>query len=868
MKNKGTIRDIVDKELCTGCGTCIAICPKGAINLIINERIGIYVPKINEEKCNKCGICIKVCPGYEVNFKQLNLEIFGKEPKDTLIGNYLKCYLGHTSNYHIRINSASGGLVTQLLIFSLEKEIIDGALVTRMKKDNRLEPEPFIARTKEEIIEASKSKYCPVPANIALKEILNSKEGKKFSVVGLPCHIHGIRKAEMVNKKLREKIVLHLGIFCSHTDSFRSTKFLLHKLGIEKGQIKKITYRGEGWPGKIKIDLINGEERYIPHLSPISLFMHSFFFTPFRCLLCNDLTSELSDISFGDAWLPEIMAKEHEGKSIVISRSKKGEELLNLAKSERYIELTPIDLEKVIQSQRTFLHFKKMNLKERIKLRRFFGKKSPKISMHKKKISTYNKFVALLSLIYSHLGSKFYFLLKHIPFKILRMYSSTLNFLYSSVIEDDFSNLIRDKKGLNILILHAHWNNRGDEAAIRAMINSLRSKLSIKNMKIMISSKNLTYFPYRDIELMDLFPSRESKGKISSILSFGMDIFLTLITFGKLAFTNQGKKFLSAVYNADVVIHAPGGPSIGDLYAGKYGLGEICYLYRLLIPILNGKPVFFYAPSMGPFSGKLLNLLRKFILKRASAIILREQVSSKYLKEHLGLDSYVTLDSSFQNDINKDNLNRYSNIFKILNIIENEKVVGMTITDLKWHPIYKNNIELRKKIITSLLEINKYLINKGYVILLIPQIYGEEEKEIHLLEYIRRLNEDKIFILPLNIDSYAQQVIISKLFCVIGMRYHPNIFASKGNVPSIAISYEHKTDGFMEKLERKDLLINVEDINKYKIIDKFKYLEKNYNTIKEQIKNRSPQLKEESKKTTDIIIKKLKKLEIIKNSRE
>ena len=35
-----------------------------------------------------------------------------------------------------------------------------------MKKDNPLEPEPFIARTREEIIEASKSKYCPVPANI------------------------------------------------------------------------------------------------------------------------------------------------------------------------------------------------------------------------------------------------------------------------------------------------------------------------------------------------------------------------------------------------------------------------------------------------------------------------------------------------------------------------------------------------------------------------------------------------------------------------------------------------------------------------------------------------------------------------------
>ena len=268
---------------------------------------------------------------------------------------------------------------------------------------------------------------------------------------------------------------------------------------------------------------------------------------------------------------------------------------------------------------------------------------------------------------------------------------------------------------------------------------------------------------------------------------------------------------------------------------------------------------------MGPFSGKLQNFFRKFILKRASDIILREQVSSKYLKEHLGLDSHVTLDSAFQNDINKDYLKRYSNISNILNIFKNEILIGMTITDLKWHPIYKNNIVLRNKIINSLLEITKYLIKKGYVILLIPQLFGEEEKETHLLNYIRRLNKDKIFILPSNVDSYAQQVIISKLFCVIGMRYHPNIFASKGNIPSIAISYEHKIDGFMEKLERLDLLIKIEEINHIKIIDKFKYLEKNYSKIKEQLKKRTPQLKEESQKTTDIIIKKLKKLDIIKS---
>lgn len=411
-------------------------------------------------------------------------------------------------------------------------------------------------------------------------------------------------------------------------------------------------------------------------------------------------------------------------------------------------------------------------------------------------------------------------------------------------------------KGLNILIINAHWNNRGDEAAIRAMIDSFRSNLPINNMKIMMISQNVTQFPYADIELVDLYPSY--KKKISSILAYGADLFLTLFTFGNIAFTKQGKEYIRAVNDTDVVIHAPGGPSIGDLYCGKYCHIETSYLHRLLIPILKSKPIFFYAPSMGPFSGILRNNIRKFVLKRANGLIVREEISSKYLKEQLGLDSYVTIDSALQNDIQGDYINKYDNISEILDIIENEKVVGMTITDLKWHPVYRSYNGLHEKIMHALSDLISHLIDKGYVLLLIPQLFGEQEdREKPLLEHLHRINEEKIFIFPSNVDSYGQQAIISKLFCIIGMRYHPNIFAAKGNVPSICIYYEHKAKGFMEKLGLRNLVINVEDISASRIIEKFTYLEGNYNQIKEGIKKRIPQLKELSNTTTEIIIRNL-----------
>ena len=403
---KLTIGEVVKGDLCTGCGTCVSLCPNGAIELVIDCKKGIYVPKSNEEKCNNCGICYKVCPGHSVDFKDLNLEIFGKEPDDILIGNYTNCYIGHANDHGIRYNSAAGGLVTQLLIFALEEGIIDGALVTRMKKSNPLEPEPFIARTREEIIESSKSKYCPVPANLALKEIF--KEEGKFAVVGLPCHIHGIRKAEMINEKLKEKIVLHLGILCSINRNFLGTEYLLQKFNIKKEDVAKLDYRGEGWMGSMSVTLKNGSKKLSPYLVYWTHILRSYF-VPIRCTLCSDQSCELADISFGDIWLPEFR-DDKIGTSVIISRNKIGEQILQNAVLKRKIELINIDRNKVVESQKYSLFFKKSSLNARIFLFKIFGKSTPFYNqeLSKQKFGAYAYLHSILIYLQIYISSKRY----------------------------------------------------------------------------------------------------------------------------------------------------------------------------------------------------------------------------------------------------------------------------------------------------------------------------------------------------------------------------------------------------------------------------------------------------------------------------
>ena len=330
MKNATSVVPVVEAGLCTGCGTCAGICPRNALAMTLDEGQGLYLPALDRERCNDCGLCLEVCPGHAVDFRQLNRCVFGKELDDVALGSYLDCSIGYATDHDVRFSSTSGGLVTALLTFALEEGVIDGALVTRMSRDKPLQPELFIARTKEEVVAAAKSKYCPVPVNVALKEILKADAGQRFAVVGLPCHIQGIRKAERVIKKLSGRVPLQFALVCSHSDSFNETAFLLRRYHVRKEDVTEISYRGHGWPGFLSIRTRDGAETAVPFHEYIRAHA-GFFFTPRRCTLCCDMSGRLADISFMDAWLPEVLAKDNVGTSIIVSRTDRGQALCRSA---------------------------------------------------------------------------------------------------------------------------------------------------------------------------------------------------------------------------------------------------------------------------------------------------------------------------------------------------------------------------------------------------------------------------------------------------------------------------------------------------------------------------------------------------------
>lgn len=345
-----TIQQIVEKQLCTGCGTCQAICPRNALTVSECQATGTYLPQLDASKCNQCGLCLKVCPGIEANFNEAYLDVFDQKLEHTFVGNYLNSYSGYATDEDIRYSSTSGGLITALSIFALETGAADGILASRTSVEDPLKPKPFIARNKQDVLSALGSKYCPVPTNLALKEIV--EEPGNYIAVGLPCHIQGLRKAQTYNKKLNSRISLVFGIVCNHTPTLFATKYLLRRHKISEEEIAKLEYRGKGWPGKLRVLMNDGSKYSIPFDSTYywGMVFQRFFWTE-RCMVCGDKLCQLADIIFMDAWLPKF-SSDKIGTSLILTRTKKGEEFIAKAIEQKVVKLQKASLEDVLKSQR------------------------------------------------------------------------------------------------------------------------------------------------------------------------------------------------------------------------------------------------------------------------------------------------------------------------------------------------------------------------------------------------------------------------------------------------------------------------------------------------------------------------------------
>ncbi len=339
------VQHVYEEGLCMQCGTCEGVCPTGAVALTWDLRAG-YLLSVDAQTCTDCGHCHEACPGPGLDFspgawwRERNEGALTED----FLGPWRQLWFGWASDETVRHEGASGGVATALMQAALATGAADAVVAVRMSATSPLEAEAVICRSPEEVAACRGSKYNVVATNTVLRRIL--EEPGRYALVGLPCHIQGLRLAQRRSRRLRERVVLTLGIFCGLTCEPRATAVAARQAGLDREELSFVSYRGPGWPGGMRLETRRGAARGRHYPDYFDGFMAAL--TPPRCRICPDALAELADISVGDAWLDRFTGSD--GVSDVIVRTPAGERLL--AGAAEYLSLQPAGPQEMVASQR------------------------------------------------------------------------------------------------------------------------------------------------------------------------------------------------------------------------------------------------------------------------------------------------------------------------------------------------------------------------------------------------------------------------------------------------------------------------------------------------------------------------------------
>ena len=110
-----------------------------------------------------------------------------------------------------------GGLVSAMLVYALEHDIIDAALVSYLEGDgSSWKAVPGIARNREEVIASAGSRYTYSANTLAYQDL--EKEDERVALVGMSCQ-SSVPPAMKQRKagKVARRLSLNIGLLCSKT---------------------------------------------------------------------------------------------------------------------------------------------------------------------------------------------------------------------------------------------------------------------------------------------------------------------------------------------------------------------------------------------------------------------------------------------------------------------------------------------------------------------------------------------------------------------------------------------------------------------------------------------------------------------------
>jgi coenzyme F420 hydrogenase subunit beta len=324
--------EVVTSGLCTGCAGCIIACPHDVLKY--DDTGGVYRPwKVEEDggplDCTHgqrgCTMCTRACPRFREWETEIDEYLFGRPRRDDeLSGVSEDVVLARATDPDVLAAGQDGGLVSALLIWALEHDVIDAALVSALESGaGSWKAVPAVARNRQEVLESAGSRYT-YSANTLGYPAAVEGGAERIALVGMSCQasVPAVMSTRKTGKVAR-RLALSIGLLCSKTfDDTIFEELFEARYGLERSTIAKINIKGV-----FQIWTSDGSYHEVP-------LKEGHAWTREGCKMCPDFAAEHADIStggigaFGD-W------------TLTVVRTERGRQLMDGMLADGAIETRP-----------------------------------------------------------------------------------------------------------------------------------------------------------------------------------------------------------------------------------------------------------------------------------------------------------------------------------------------------------------------------------------------------------------------------------------------------------------------------------------------------------------------------------------------
>jgi coenzyme F420 hydrogenase subunit beta len=237
-----------------------------------------------------CTSCTRACPRFRGWEGEIDNFLFGRDrlPEEQA-GISKDIFLARATDPELHENGQDGGLVSAILVWALEHDRIDAALVSMLEGDGSTwKAIPGVARNRAEVLAGAGSRYTYSANTLAYADAVGSG-AERLALVGMSCQasIPAVMKVRKAGKSAR-RLALSIGLLCSKTfDDAIFTELFEAKYGLARADIVKMNIKGV-----FQIWMRDGAYHEIP-------LKECHAWTREGCKSCPDFAAEHADISTG-----------------------------------------------------------------------------------------------------------------------------------------------------------------------------------------------------------------------------------------------------------------------------------------------------------------------------------------------------------------------------------------------------------------------------------------------------------------------------------------------------------------------------------------------------------------------------------------